>query len=183
MRGGRRDPQRVFRPSALGGACGVLPQRLASHHAHVGVPLCRLDVANIPTHTGARHMWDRTCIPQTSAALVHAAALHLGCWRLGRFPGDVGGIATPLSKCPPGDCQRSDTAKGFIVLPKRWKVERTCGWCGKYRRLSKDYAYRTDTSEAMIHVVMMHIMVRRIALQTPFFDTRSVLLSNPASRD
>jgi putative transposase len=64
--------------------------------------------------------------------------------------------------------KRSDTAKGFIVLPKRWKVERTFGWFGKYRRLSKDYEYRTDTSEAMIHVVMIHIMVRRIALKTPF---------------
>jgi putative transposase len=35
--------------------------------------------------------------------------------------------------------KRSDTAKGFMVLPKRWSVERTFGWCGKSRRLSKDY--------------------------------------------
>jgi putative transposase len=58
-------------------------------------------------------------------------------------------------------------AKGFIVLPKRWIVERTFGF-GKYRQLSKGYAYRSDTSEAMIHVVMMHIMAWRIALKTPF---------------
>ena len=64
--------------------------------------------------------------------------------------------------------KRSDTAKGFIVLPKRWIVERTFGWLGKYRRLSKDYEYRTDTSEAMIYVVMIHIMVRRIAAKAPF---------------
>jgi putative transposase len=64
--------------------------------------------------------------------------------------------------------KRSDTAKGFIILPKRWIVERTFGWFGKYRRLSKDYEYRTDTSEAMIYVVMMHIMVRRIAAKAPF---------------
>lgn len=64
--------------------------------------------------------------------------------------------------------KRSDQAKGFVVLPKRWIVERTFSWFGKYRRLSKDYEYRTDTSEAMIYVVMIHIMVRRIAAKTPF---------------
>lgn len=64
--------------------------------------------------------------------------------------------------------KRSDHLKGFIVLPKRWIVERTFGWFYKYRRLSKDYEYRTDTSEAMIYVAMIHIMVRRIALKTPF---------------
>jgi putative transposase len=64
--------------------------------------------------------------------------------------------------------KRSETAKGFIVLPKRWIVERTFGWFYKYRRLSKDYEYLTDTSEAMMYVAMIHIMVRRIALKIPF---------------
>jgi putative transposase len=59
--------------------------------------------------------------------------------------------------------RRAAQAKGFVLLPKRWKVERTFGWFGKYRRLSKDYEYLTETSEAMMHVVMIHIMVRRIA--------------------
>jgi putative transposase len=64
--------------------------------------------------------------------------------------------------------KRSDQVKGLIILPKRWIVERTFGWFGKYRRLSKDYEYRTDTSEAMLYVAMMHIMVRRIAVKTTF---------------
>ena len=64
--------------------------------------------------------------------------------------------------------KRSDQAKGFVVLPKRWMVERTFGWFGKYRRLSKGYEYHTDTSEAMLYVAMMHIMVRRIAVKTTF---------------
>lgn len=64
--------------------------------------------------------------------------------------------------------RRSDHLKGFVVLPKRWIVERTFGWFYKSRRLSKDYEYLTDTSEAMIYVAMIHIMVRRIALKTPF---------------
>jgi putative transposase len=64
--------------------------------------------------------------------------------------------------------KRSDQVKGCVVLPKRWIVERTFGWLGKYRRLSKDYEYRTDTSEAMLYVAMIHIMVRRIAVKTTF---------------
>jgi putative transposase len=64
--------------------------------------------------------------------------------------------------------KRAETAKGFMVLPQRWIVARTFGWFGKYRRLSKDYEYRTDTSEAMLYVAMIHIMVRRIAVKTTF---------------
>ena len=64
--------------------------------------------------------------------------------------------------------KRSDTAQGFIVLPKRWSVERTFAWWYQYRRLSKDYEYLTATSAAMIYIAMMHLMVRRIAAKTPF---------------
>ena len=58
--------------------------------------------------------------------------------------------------------KRSDDVKGFKVVPKRWIVERTFGWFNRYRRLSKDYEYHTQTSETMIHVAMIHLMVRRL---------------------
>jgi putative transposase len=58
--------------------------------------------------------------------------------------------------------KRSEKAKGFEVLPKRWVVERTFGWLGRYRRLSKDYEVLPETSEAMIRMAMIHIMVRRL---------------------
>ena len=51
--------------------------------------------------------------------------------------------------------------KGFIVLPRRWVVERTFAWLSRYRRLSKDYEYLTTVSETMILVAMIHIMARR----------------------
>ena len=58
--------------------------------------------------------------------------------------------------------KRTDKEKGFKVLPKRWVVERTFGWLGRYRRLSKDYERWPETSEAMIQMAMIHIMVRRL---------------------
>jgi putative transposase len=51
---------------------------------------------------------------------------------------------------------------GFVLLPRRWVVERTFAWLGNYRRLSKDYEYRTDVSETMITVAMIHLMARRV---------------------
>jgi putative transposase len=58
--------------------------------------------------------------------------------------------------------KRSEKVKGFQVVPKRWVVERTFGWLGRYRRLSKDYEVLPETSEAMIRMAMIHIMVRRL---------------------
>ena len=58
--------------------------------------------------------------------------------------------------------KRSDDQKGFKVLPRRWVVERTFGWLGRYRRLSKDYEYLTETSETMAYIAMIHVMVRRL---------------------
>ena len=58
--------------------------------------------------------------------------------------------------------KRTDKEKGFKVVPKRWVVERTFGWLGRYRRLSKDYERLPETSEAMIQMAMIHIMLRRL---------------------
>jgi putative transposase len=59
--------------------------------------------------------------------------------------------------------KRPDTAKGFVLLPRRWVVERTFAWLANYRRLSKDYEYLPATSEAMIYLAMSHLMLRRLA--------------------
>ncbi len=57
---------------------------------------------------------------------------------------------------------RCEDQKGFVVLPKRWIVERTLAWLSHNRRLSKDYEYLPASSEAMIHIAMIRIMVRRL---------------------
>ena len=59
--------------------------------------------------------------------------------------------------------RRPLAAVGFVLLPQRWVVERTFAWLGRYRRHSRDYERRTDSSEAMIQISMIHRMARRIA--------------------
>jgi putative transposase len=59
--------------------------------------------------------------------------------------------------------KRPEGAKGFLVLPRRWVVERTFAWLGNCRRLSKDYEHLTAHSESMIYLAMIRIMVRRLA--------------------
>jgi putative transposase len=66
---------------------------------------------------------------------------------------------------------RPREAKGFILLPKRWVVERTFAWLGRSRRLSKDYERRTDSSESMVRLSAIHLLVKRLApgpAQAPF---------------
>lgn len=58
-------------------------------------------------------------------------------------------------------------AKGFVVLPQRWKVERTFGWLGRFRRLSKDYEFCVESSEAFIYLAMSVHMLRRLAAHSP----------------
>jgi len=70
--------------------------------------------------------------------------------------------------------KRADTQPRttFAVQPHRWIVERTFSWWGGLRRLSKDYEYQVESSEALIYVGMSHLMLRKL--------TRSSAPSSPA---
>ena len=58
--------------------------------------------------------------------------------------------------------RRSDTQKGFAVLPRRWVVEHTFGWLNNFRRLSKDYEFRTHSSEAFIFLAASLLLISRL---------------------
>ena len=56
-----------------------------------------------------------------------------------------------------------EAKKGFVLLPRRWVVERTFAWLGRYRRLSKDYEAVPETEEAWIYLAMTSLMLARLA--------------------
>jgi putative transposase len=62
---------------------------------------------------------------------------------------------------PPG--AQPPAVPAFAVVPRRWVVERTFGWLGRHRRLSKDYEFLPATSEALIYLAMIQLLVRRLA--------------------
>jgi len=61
--------------------------------------------------------------------------------------------------------RRSDDAKGFQVLHRRWVVERTFGWLVRNRRLARDYERLASTSETMVKIAMIRLMATRLAGQ------------------
>ena len=65
-------------------------------------------------------------------------------------------------RCP-ADQEPPPRPAGFQVLPRRWVVERTFAWLGRYRRLSKDYEALPATEEAWIYLAMSSLMLARLA--------------------
>jgi transposase len=57
---------------------------------------------------------------------------------------------------------RSDQLKGFVVLPKRWLVERTLAWLNRGRRLAKDFENRTRSALAFVHLASIRLMLRKL---------------------
>jgi len=58
--------------------------------------------------------------------------------------------------------KRSDTAKGFVVLPRRWVVERTFAWLNRCRRLAKDFESRTRNALAFLQWASIRLMLRKL---------------------
>ena len=63
--------------------------------------------------------------------------------------------------------KRSDIAKGFVILPKRWVVERTLAWISRNRRLSRDFERYARTVAAFVRLAMIRIMLRRLTKPCP----------------
>jgi putative transposase len=86
-------------------------------------------------------------------------------WADGAYAGEL--IAWVKEKCGwlLQTILRPVGVKGFVLLPRRWVVERTFAWLGRYRRLSRDYEYHMHTSETMIHIAMINLMSRRMLPQ------------------
>ena len=109
--------------------------------------------ADIQDRDGAKLVFERIrgCLPRLKLV-----------WADGGYAGKlIGWVKSSLSWVLE-IVKRSDDVQGFQVLPRRWIVERTFGWFNRYRRLSKDYEYLTESSEALIQISMIHLMLRRL---------------------
>ncbi len=84
-------------------------------------------------------------------------------WADGIYGRIVGGVARWRAARPIRLEIVRRTGPGFRVLKRRWVVERTFAWLGRWRRLSKDYEQATSSSEAWIELAMVHLMARRLA--------------------
>ncbi len=83
-------------------------------------------------------------------------------WADGGYAGKLVGWVTEHWGWTVAIVKRAAGEKGFVVLPRRWVVERTFGWLGRYRVLSKDYEQLPESSETLVLIVMIQIMLRRL---------------------
>lgn len=83
-------------------------------------------------------------------------------WADGGYAGELVDWARRVGKWVLDIVRRDETKRYFEVLPHRWIVERTFAWLTRYRRLSKDYEVLPQTSQTMIHIAMMNLMLHRL---------------------
>ena len=84
-------------------------------------------------------------------------------WADGGYAGQLVEQAKAWGKWVLEIVKKPESLQGFQVLPHRWIVERTFAWLGRFRRLSKDYEALAETSETMIRLAMIRLMLRRLA--------------------
>lgn len=99
-------------------------------------------------------------------------------WADGGYAGKLEEWTRTFAGCELEIVRRSDTAEGFELLPNRWIVERTFAWLSRYRRLSKDYEFFTETGENLIYMAMINLMLHRLA---PEKQNHNYLPKNQAS--
>lgn len=78
------------------------------------------------------------------------------------YTGDLEKCAEAEIGCRVEVVRRPAGQQGFQVLPRRWVVERSFGWLNRYRRLSKDFEYWEESSETMIKIAFLNIMLKRL---------------------
>ena len=83
-------------------------------------------------------------------------------WADGAYAGQLVAWAFILGGWVIEVVKRTMHSHSFEVLPRRWVVERTFGWLGRNRRLSKDYEELPESSEAWVHIAMIHLMLKRL---------------------
>ena len=108
---------------------------------------------------GIRRNHALTCQELEHVVVVPSGFLAPGAhwpWLSDRGPAQNGGLTLIIVRRVAG-------STGFVVQPRRWVVERSLGWLGRWRRLSKDYEELPEVSEAMVTLAMIRLMLHRLA--------------------
>lgn len=127
----------------------------------------RVHPADVADRVGARELLAplRERFPRLTHLWVDAGyrGVFIG-WATDTLGWTVEVVAKPRRwvRCP-ADEEPAPRPTGFPVLPRRWVVERSFAWLGRYWRLSKDYEALPETSEAWIYAAMSRLMLRRLA--------------------
>ena len=150
--------------AGAGGECGFdAAKKVKGRKRHISVDTMGIllavvvTAASVDDATAARDVFDQLHpddFPRLAVAFVdnkyHNHALH--AWLDGFTDG----------RCRLEVKARPEGAQGFVPVAKRWVVERTFAWLLRYRRHAKDYERLTESSEAMIRVSMIHLLLRRL---------------------
>jgi putative transposase len=123
----------------------------------MGLLLCAVvHATNIQDRDGAKLVFAR--------AKTKCAGIRL-VWADGGYAGRLIGWLRQFCGWVLAIVKRDEAVKGWQLLPRRWVVERTISWLNGYRRLSRDYEYWPETSEAFIPIAMIHLMLHRLEPQ------------------
>lgn len=157
------DSQSVKTPDQAGERGYDAGKKVSGRKRHLAVDSLGLIMAMTITSAAVQ---DRQAAKSLIGLLVSMYQRVQIIWADGGYLGALVGWVKqlrPFGKLKLEIVRRSDPAKGFKVLPKRWIVERTFGWLCKSRRLCRDYEVRMDHSESMVRICMIRLMLKRLA--------------------
>jgi transposase len=138
-------------------------KRINGRKRHVVVDSLGLLLAVIVT---AASVQDRDGACRLLAVLRERFSTIALVWADGGYAGRLVSWACQVLALTVTIVKRSDDTTGFVVLPRRWVVERTFGWLLRYRRLIRDYERRPEHHEAMVLWATVTIMTRKLARTT-----------------
>jgi transposase len=138
---------------------------------HIAVDTLGLLLAVVVT---AASIQDRDGAYRLLAALRARRSTVSHVWADGGYAGRLLTWAKTVLSLTVEVVKRTDKIAGFVVLPRRWVVERTFGWINKHRRCVRDYETLPEHHEAMVHIAMIMTMSRRLALDRSRFGGHRV---------
>jgi transposase len=138
-------------------------KKINGRKRHIAVDSCGWLLAVLVT---AASVQDRDGAHSLLALLRQRFSTITLVWADGGYAGRLVVWARTVLRLSVSIVKRSDDVQGFVVLPRRWVVERTFGWLMRHRRLCRDYERKPEHHEAMVLWATVMIMTRQLVRQT-----------------